>query len=827
MGKSIQVQIKNAVKNTINPYGNAMPPQKLSFKEKNEDWQKASINAIISMGTATYYNNRTTKYNKQVNYNLVNSIFDEKDFLYITDPWGIGNNYGETPAKMENYNIIRNVIEFLKGDDLRRPFSFTAVAINGEAVSVKQEYKAQMLKESLAQYIQNEEAKYGLNQPTVDDQGQPVQPKTPKQIDEYLSYSYKDIAEKQSNDILNYLYKKEDIIQKFVEGWEHGLIAGEEIYHVGISYNEPILRVVNPLFFDYDKNPDVKTIEDSQWCREERFMTKGEILDEYREYLTSDDLDRLDTDETGLSTNISKFNAFPGYSYDTYVTGQMSSSNTRRANYITVNVCTWKTWKKIGFFSYIDPKTNEPVKKIVDETFKVPPEFIFQGIQYKLEWEWINEVWSGIRIGNDIFINIGAIDNQCRTLNNPSLCKMPYVGRVYNSTNSVSVSVVDLLKKYQFIYNTMWYRLELEIAKAQGKKMVIDMAQIPESKGINLDKWIYYFTNTGIAFINSLEEGRTGDPNTVSKFNQFASIDMSVSQSIGQYINIINKIEEAVEKVSGVSRQRLGDTYSSESATGIQNSVTQSSIITEYMYFQHNNVKKEVLNQLVEAAKIAYQNNKAISYITDDMQRVFFNVDSERLNNSDIGIFVSNSTKDLEVKSKIESLLQAAMQNDKVSMTDIVKVFKSNSTAELENEVRKADARIDQQAQAQQQAEQEAQQRQFEHEAQLHSDDREDKALDRQTDLAKAEIQALGYSSKPTPENPDNSADLTIKMNEILTKNLEAQNKLKLEYDKIKANQINDNARMQHEKEMKNKDFEIEKMKVKSKPKPVSKKNKK
>jgi hypothetical protein len=814
--------LKNASDNNIFP--STMPPQKLSLKAKDENWKRACLNAIISKGNTTMYNGRTTKYNKQVNYNLVNSIFREEDFLYVTDPWGLGSNYGGNPARMENYNIIRNVIEFLKGDDLRRPFGFSAVAVNGEAVSVKQEYKAKLIKESLAQYIQAEEAKYGLAQPPVDEEGNPVQPKTPKQVEDYVNYTYKDIVEVQTNNILNYLMKKEDIILKFVKGWEHGLISAEEVYYVGISYDEPILRVVNPLYFDYDKNPDVDTIEDSQWCREERFMTVGEIIDEYREYLTNEDLEKLDFNDVGTSESASKFDAYPGYSYEGYIGSQMSNANSRRSHYINVNVCCWKTWKKIGFFTYIDPNSGEEVRKMVDESFKVPDEFKEQLIQYTLEWEWINEVWSGVKIGNNIYINIGPIENQCRTANNPSLCKLPYVGRIFNSTNSVSVSIVDLLKKYQFIYNTMWYRLELEIAKAQGKKTVIDLAQIPESKGVDLDKWMYYFTNAGIIFINSLEEGRSGDPNTISKFNQFTSIDMTVSQSIVQYINIINKIEEAVEKVSGVSRQRLGDTYSSESATGIQNSVVQSSIITEFMFYNHNKVKEKVLNHLVEAAKIAYQDNKTISYITDDMVRMAFTVDGERMNNSDIGVSITNTTKDLEVKGKIEMLLQAAMQNDKISMSEIVKVYKSNSTAELENEVVKADIRLQQQAEAARQQEMEMQQAQLDQQMQIHLEEREDKALDRENKIAIAQLQTIGFAQSKEQPDEDNSTELAIQMNEVLNKRKEANEKVKLEYDKIIANQFNDDLRMQHEKQMKDKDYDIEKMKIKNKPKPTKKK---
>jgi hypothetical protein len=824
MASSIEVKIKNAAGNNNTIFPASMPPQKLSFKAKDEDWKKTCIDAIIAKGNVTYYNTRTTKYNKQVNYNLVNSIFREEDFIYITDPYGLSNTFGEAPARMENYNIIRNVIEFLKGDDLRRPFGFSAVAENGEAISTRQEYKANMLKQALAQYIQSEEAKYGLAQPPVDADGNPVQPQTPHQIEEYMTYSYKDIAEKQTNDILNYLIKKEDIVLKFTEGWEHGLISGEEIYYVGISYDEPILRVVNPLYFDYDKNPDVKTIEDAQWTREERFMTVGEILDEYREYLTEDDLIALDEEYVGLSESVSKFDAFPGYSYDSYITGNMTTANTRRAKYINVNVCCWKTWKKIGFFSYTDPENNQPRSQIVDEDFKVPNEFKLLNIPYTLEWEWINEVWSGVKIGNLIYLNIGPIENQCRTANNPSLCKMPYVGRIYSATNSVSVSMVDLLKKYQFIYNTMWYRLEVEIAKAQGKKMVIDLAQIPESKGVDLDKWLYYFTNVGIAFINSLEEGRPGDANSVSKFNQFTSIDMTVSQSIGQYISVINKIEEAVERVSGVSRQRLGDTFSSESATGIQNSVVQSSIITEFMFYNHNKVKERVLAQLVEAAKIAYQNNKTITYVTDDMQRVFLTVDSERLNNSDIGIFISNTTKDLDVKQKIEGLLQAALQNDKISMSEIIRVYKSNSIAELDNITKQVDARMQQQEEQERQHAMEMQQQQLEQAAQIHSEEREDKALDRENKLAIAQLQTIGLASRSNTPEKDNTDEISLQINEVLNKRKEASDKIRLEYDKINANQLNDDLRMQHEKEMKDRDYQIEKMKIKSKPKPAKKK---
>src|SRR5690606_12315665 len=120
------------------------------------------------------------------------------------------------------------------------------------------------------------------------------------------------------------------------------------------------------------------------------------------------------------------------------------------------------------------------------------------------------------------------------------------------------VSIIDSVKSHQYLYNIIMYRMELEIAKAKGKKMIMDLAMIPKSMGIDLEKWMYYFDNIGLAFINSLEEGTGRQAGQLPNFNQFTDIDMTLSQSVGQYIGILQKIEDMVGELSGVSRQRQG-----------------------------------------------------------------------------------------------------------------------------------------------------------------------------------------------------------------------------------------------------------------------------
>src|SRR5690606_39320811 len=78
---------------------------------------------------------------------------------------------------------------------------------------------------------------------------------TPPQIEKYMQYSESDIRESTANKIANYIIKKENLEFKFNKGFKDALISDTEFYYIGIDGNEPICEVVNPLDFDYDKDP--------------------------------------------------------------------------------------------------------------------------------------------------------------------------------------------------------------------------------------------------------------------------------------------------------------------------------------------------------------------------------------------------------------------------------------------------------------------------------------------------------------------------------------------------------------------------------------------
>lgn len=774
------------------------PKQKLPRSKKTEKWGKQCVDWVLNASATN-----SLPYFKEIkaNYDLYNNIIDHSDFKYVTDPYGIDE---ELPAKLHNYNIITPKLNLLIGEEIKRAFNFRVAAVNSEAVSEMQEKRKQLLLEYLEAELINDLVQSGIN--VTDPASGEVM--TPPQIEKYMQYSESDIRESTANKIANYIIKKENLEFKFNKGFKDALISDTEFYYIGIDGNEPICEVVNPLDFDYDKDPDLDFVQDGQWARHTKYMTTNQILDTYYDDLSDKDISQLDGQGFwGTSDNISNLSANePGH-----VNNYHDEFN---HGYIAVTRVEWKSMRKVGFLTFYD-ENLEQQEIIVDETYE-PDEEAGETI----EWLWISEVWEGTKIGNDIYCRIQPKKVQYRTIDNPSICKLGYVGTVYNDRNSKSISLLGLVKHHQYLYNVIMYRMEMEIAKAKGKKMVMDLAQIPRSQGMNLEKWMYYFDSLGIAFINSFEEGAGKFEGQTSQFNQFTAIDMSLSQSVGQYIDILNKIEEQCETLMGVSRQRQGAISSNETVGGVERAVVQSSHITEPIFFKHNEVKKHVISQLIETAKVVYPENKKINYILDDMSRVMIEV-SEPFINADYGVFVTNSAKETKSLEDLRALAQQAAASGLMTLTDLITIFDSNSMADIKNVVKESEIKAQEQAQAERDAalQQIEAQAQAEREQMEAEQDRLDNReyIKGELALEREMVKALGFA-QDQDMNQNNVPDV-LEIEKVRLAAKEHTDKMRIEQDKLKL----EREKIKSQEKIAQEKAAVDKIKARQKPKSTSK----
>ena len=810
-----------------NLYNSAFPRQKLPLSKKGKKWQEDCVNYIIGEGNVTSGGNSTSYYGElQTYYNLYNSIFDEKDFKSITNPFKVEDGFPATP---HDFNIIRPKVDLLIGEETKRPLNFRVIRTSQEATSEMQEKEKQMILQYIEAAITANMSPEEAQQFQQQLQSGEIMP--PEQIAKYMDKDYKDIVENTAYHSLTYLREKLDLDNEFIKGWKDGLISGREIYYVGVLNAEPYAERVNPICFSYDKSPDLEFIEDGSWCCRKMRMPITEVYDRYYDKLEEKDLDKLEemigsTPGRNLGDRSPVDMGIQLRIYDNPIFEGAGKS--------LVNVwhCCWKSFKKIFYVTTTDD-AGQPQINIVDETYQPV------GNEVSIEPDWIVEVWEGYRAGSDLYFGIQPIEYQHVSIDNPNSQKLPYCGAIYSNTNSKPRSLVSILKPLQYMYIVLWYRLELAIARDKGKVVNMDITQIPKSMNISPAKWMHYLSSVGVNFINPYEEGwnipgrEGGKP---AQFNQITALDLTMSNVIAEYIQLMDKIEELAGTISGITQQREGAVSSSEMVGNVERSVVQSSHITEPLFWVHNQCKRRVLNMLLNTAKGAWEETgkQKLQYIFDNGERAFLDI-TPKFYYEDMDVFVSDTSKDLENIQKLQQLIQPAMQNG-ASLLEAAEILTNDNFNIIKQKLKDMQTRQEQIQQQQQEAEAQQQQQL----QQMQNESKQQELMlqeaqmdlqryqidqDNQTKIAVAQINAYRGTEEldqdqngiPDPIEIGKQAIEQQKINqEAYNKRYEAKQKREIEDQKIQL----EKDKMKHETELqKAKDdaaYEREKLKART-----------
>ena len=733
------------------------PRQKLSRRKKTQKWGEECVESALGLIGLYDHTRRSSRFKKKRNYDLYNGKFDKKDLEYVTDPLGLGG-VAELPATLQYYDIVSPIFNLLFGEEAKRKFSYVVRAVNEDAISGKEAEMQTAVVDMFAGIINQyrESAQQENPQATPEQIAQSI-PENLKRLEKYFNYDFQDMNESTAHKLLTFLEKDLNLTSMFRTGWEDALIAGEEIYNIEQIAQEPSARRVNPLEFYCLLPHNSDLVDDADIIVEDTFMSLNSVIDNYYEDLTPKQIDQLESKQGNrASMESNSLLNFPSQE-KLFIENREGEDTGNVYNYydqdgnIRVTKVTWKSMRKIGRLSYFDEQ-GMPQETIVTEAYKIDEE---KG--ESIEYMWISEYWEGMKIGDDMYLNIRPKKQQFREMDNLSICKSGYVGTIYNANNSQSVSLMDRLVPWVYLYITLWYRLELAISSNQGKIALIDLSLVPD--GWEVEKWMYYAQSMKFGFVDSFNEGKKGQSTGKLAGNistQNKVLDMETGNYIQQHVQLLDFVESKVQSLSGVTRQRLGSISSSELVGTTERAVQQSSHITEKWYDIHNQTKVRVLQTLLDVAKDVYRGKtKKFQFVADDLATTTFNLMGD-FGYQEYGIFVSNATQDLQAMEALKSLTQAAIQNDKMSITDVISVYNSSSIADIKNKIKASEAESEQREQAMQQQQVQLQQQQMQMQQQaeqqkmqfeLEKENRED-ARNSEDNRTKLEIARMNMEKK-------------------------------------------------------------------------------
>jgi hypothetical protein len=671
------------------------PRQKLAFSKKTKQWRKDNVDAASKLSLYHSSGVRKDLKNKIVNMNLYNGKVDVRDMAEVLNPNNLDASY--IPDNIPHHPILVPKIDLLVGEEANRRFDWKVMVTNSDAISMKEEEKKKFLFENVQRMLQEnyqeEELKAKL-----------------EKLGDHMKYDWQDLRERLATQILKHYYNEQDFAGKFNDGFKDALMFAEEIYQIDTIYDEPKLTKLNPFKVRTVKSGNSNRIEDASIIVLEDHKSPNQILDEFHEELKDKDVEAI--------IDYGNYSSKDNYSDDdnnhvllgdalgedgepfmdsllhmAEINGHTFNSNyTDEEGNIRVLTVYWKSIKRIKKVKYYD-EFGETQYKIRSEEY-----IINKDLGEEETILWVNEMWEGTLIGKDIYIKMKPRDVQYNKIYNPSLCHAGIIGQVYNTNQGKAVSLIDRMKNYQYLYDTMWDRLNKAISTNYGKILELDIAKIPENWEI--DKWMHFAVANKIAVVDSFKEGShgaatgklAGGMNTIGG----RSIDMETGSYIQQHIQLLEFIKFEMGEISGVNQQRQGQVENRETLGGVERAVTQSSHITEWWYTKHEQLKLRVLSAFLETAKVALKgNNKKVQYILDDLSIEMLNMDGDVFSEADYGLVLTSSSKTMELEQMLKQNAQAFMQNGG-SMATLMDIYFSDSITTMRKKIEIAEEKMHQ-----------------------------------------------------------------------------------------------------------------------------------
>lgn len=722
---------------------------------------------------------------KQINYDLFNNIINIEDFRYVCQPFGEG---AELPANFTNRDIVSSKLKVMLGMESDMPFSWRVFAVNEEATTRKEQETFAQVREftvnsilgPIRQEIEMRQMAEAQGRELTPDEKKQFQAqmeeemkvRTPDEVNKYMQREHQDPAEILAHQLLQYLMQKERVKEKFSKGFKHGILSGDMVYFVGILNGEPVLKVINPLRFECDKSRDLDYIQDGEWALCEYRMTPTEVMKNFGTELKDEEIEKVYSKEFPGNSDINS-----GYEFGQYDEAEPFTIRVLHINFMSL--------RKIGFLTYMSPETGQPEEMIVPDSYK----FDKNRGDISIEWKWIPEAHEVYKIGDDIYCYARPVPGQHQDMNDLYSSKLSYYGAFLDDLNSIPTAPMDRIKNYQYIYDVIIYRTELLMASDKGKKILMNIKAIPASSGIDIKKWMYFFEANNIAWFDPSEEGNRGDPSAGSIAKD---IDMSLASQINNYIALADYIERRAGETIGVPKSMEGITAPTESVGNNRQNIVQSSYILRPYYDLQNAVKGQVLQGLIDVAKVAYagKGRLKLPYVLDDMSIQMLDLDTELLSNSRYGLFMANNSSAYDAKQMIMQASQAAIQNQRADISDFIKVMGTDSIHEAQEILEAAQMKKDNMMaqQQQQQLQAQAEQAQIERaeieriEDKKHQHKMEEIRLKGEFDLQRQAMLSMGFN-----EDKDMDSDGTPDVFEIYKEGIKAQISMaKLNLDKRK-----------------------------------------
>lgn len=766
------------------------------------------------------------------NYRLYNNQVKQEDLQHWCNPLGI--TVGDFTTEILPYNKSYIYINVLVGEEIKRTDEYVPVLVGNASILRKNEelrnaYKDRINAKMELEILRLQAIEQGMSEEEFNMLTEELQQRG--QLNDIDPTNFRSELEITLNHIVDYCKFKNDIRSLKNEGFFHALISDKEVAYVGMKHGQPFIKVLNPLYTFFQKSPDEKYIQNGDWAGQRFQLTLSEVMREYGNDLSRADIDELEIKHLGtfspgikgipqdkmvyhrdyaahmsytkymnhlggIESPIYTNSNDPNLAFGTHGNSYNSKLSTSDELVWCVHM-EWKFMKKVAILTRVDELENYETK-IIEGSYKAPEEatkmdFVNRYGNKSVKYEWTDElgrynsleylmiprIYEGTRIDENVYVRVREKPNQHTSITDPfGSCKLGYHGRRFNSVNAESVSMMSRMKPYQYLYFIAMHQMGELVSKNNGPTQNIDLSQIdPKFGGGDFEKALertLYFQKKGLNIYNSASNdfdvtllGNRAQPGNYN--------DNSLTSDILNMTQFLMFLEVEIGKAGGVSPERVAQFSSNTNVSDNQQSITQSSHITEKDFYNHNKLWAEIIDSYIRVFKVYIDNifesgneqEHYLQYYLPGKSIEVLRLYPKMLDFSDWGIFSGNSVAGDQYITRMEQLSLEFIQAAGATIEDISNIMKARvsgtSPEQVHRMIQKAQAEKNKREEALEQQKAELQKEMMAQQAQMEqtrhnnkmAEIQLEKELDKDTKLAVAEKTALLNSDADDNGVPD------------------------------------------------------------------------
>jgi len=658
------------------------PKQNIPEELKDREWAIRNVDWCISV-SPIYWKN----YDNHL-YDIYNGVYTEDDYKLITEQYGV-----EFPAgKIKHIPLIRPLLNLLEGEYEERSLNFQVKAEDTDSINSKIEKMSFELLLDIVQLIKS---------------GENIDVKMTS-LEKYYKEDFQTETEIAAHHALHYYIKAHHLERYFKDNFVDRMITGKEYYRTQVNRigEDPVYTAIRPGNLYYS-NTNVKWVKECDWAVYPVKMSPTQVLDFYGERMEPEDRAKIEEWIDMYYRDSYKLNSVQDADRIIEDTEDWNSFYASQLGMITVYNVEWKSIRKVYYVENPNPYVPDaPYVKYIPEN-KL---HTVRGERKKnLKVRFVQDLWQGIRIADNIYVDLGRVKYARRKMSEPSKVYLTFNGPTY-SGKIKPYSLIQQTEDIQRLYDILHYHKENLIAISGVRGMVMDASQIPDfgmgSFKENLKMWMYY-KKLGVAWIDRAQEG-------VDKtFNQFSTYDDTLGPGLEAILAMIQHLEELAGRIIGVNRQRLGAMYQRDGKGVSENAIVQSALTTAPIFAEHDEFVRQALEDILDACKVAWKNGYTNAYISDQyLQEIFtFDPDMSLINT---GVYLTNTESDKRNIEEMKAFAFQMVQHQMMEFQDIMPLFRKSNLrdiqyqidAAMERKKKELEAKEQQAAQAMQQLQQ-------------------------------------------------------------------------------------------------------------------------